>query len=548
VVKVLWADPHRFSRAERFYAQKLLDPLSAVVASRRAHLAHERSEARYRTLFDNATDAIIIHDQVGNLLEVNHVACDQLGYSRDALLSMTVQDISGEQPPMAHSAWIQGADGAGSLTFETVHIRKDGTEVPVEVSGRPIDYRGQAAILCAARDISERLAMERQLHRQERLAAVGQLAGGIAHDFRNFLTTIILYSGMPLAKQDLSPETEHALEVITNEAQQASDLVQQILDFSGRSAMEMQPVNLVDFIEEAAGILRQTIPESIKVSLAIEPSSSVVEADPTRIQQILMNLVLNARDAMTVSEGDSETEGGELEIALAELVVPGGKSPPVAGMEPGEWVRLTVSDSGTGMTDAVKERIFEPFFTTKERGEGTGLGLAQVYGIVQQHDGHIDVETDLGVGTSFHVYLPLHGGETSAEPALPTGELPTGRGETILLVEDQQKLREAGHGMLSSLGYRVVTAANGQEAMEILGGMHVDLVVTDVVMPEMGGKALARALAETYPHLPAIAVTGYTMRDEISELKHMGFAEVLQKPFDGQLLAEAVGRALGKER
>ena len=548
VVKFLWADAHRFSRAERFYAQQLLDPLSAVVGSRRAHLAHARSESRYRALFDNATDAIMIHDEAGKLLEVNHVACEQLGYSRGELLAMKVQDISGEQPPLAHTAWMQDVEGAGSRTFETVHIRKDGTEVPVEVSGRPIDYRGRPAILCAARDISERLAMEEQLHRQERLAAVGQLAGGIAHDFRNFLTTIILYSGMPLAKLDISSETRHALEVIANEAQQASDLVQQILDFSGRSAMEMQPVNLADFVEEATGILQQTIPESIKVSLTIEPSSSVVEADPTRIQQVLMNLVLNARDAMTLSRGNREVEGGELEIGLSELVVSPAGTPPVAGMEPGEWVRLTVSDTGTGMTEEVKERIFEPFFTTKERGEGTGLGLAQVYGIVQQHDGHIDVETELGIGTAFHVYLPIHGAELGSESEAPAGELPAGRGQTILLVEDQENLRDAGRGMLASLGYRVVTAPDGREALEILDGMRVDLIVTDVVMPEMGGKALIRALSEAHPGLPAIAVTGYTMRDEISELKDVGFAQVLQKPFDAQSLAEAVEHALGNVR
>ena len=257
-----------------------------------------------------------------------------------------------------------------------------------------------------------------------------------------------------------------------------------------------------------------------------------------------MNLVLNARDAMTLSRGDGEAEGGELEIGLSELMVPPAEPPPVTGMAPGEWVRLTVSDTGTGMTDGVKQRIFEPFFTTKERGEGTGLGLAQVYGIVQQHEGHIDVVTEPGLGTSFHVYLPTHRTEPSREPEVSAGELPLGLGQTILLVEDQDKLREAGKGMLSSLGYRVVTAADGQEALVTLQGLRVDLLVTDVVMPNLGGKALVRILSEEYPDLPVIAVTGYTLRDEISGLKDVGFVEVLQKPFDARSLAEVVERVL----
>jgi signal transduction histidine kinase/ActR/RegA family two-component response regulator len=411
------------------------------------------------------------------------------------------------------------------------------------VSSRLIEYGGGKAILSAARDVSRRLEMERQLHQQERLAAVGQLAGGIAHDFRNFLTTIILYAGMPMGRPDLSPVTREALEVISREAHQASDLVQQILDFSGRSAMEAQPVDLVAFVEEAVDILRQTIPESIRVSLSIEPTESIVEADPTRIQQMLMNLALNARDAMISPTTNRASEGGRLGIALSKVLVSPDEPPPVARMEPGEWVRLTVSDTGTGMSQEVKNRIFEPFFTTKKRGEGTGLGLAQVYGIVQQHHGHIDVETELGVGTAFHVYLPVHPA-TVEESGQRSDSMPGGNGEMVLLVEDQENLREAGRGMLTSLGYRVLTAANGQEALELLTGLQVDLVVTDVVMPEMGGRALLQELTELRPGLPVLAVTGYTMNEEVMSLTDLGFVDVLQKPFDACSLAQGVRRAL----
>jgi len=536
VVKYLWSETHTFSREERFYVQQLFESLAAVVASRRAHLAHQESEARYRDLFNSASDATFIYDLTGKLLAANDVACERLGYNRDELLRMTIEDIDApEQAPQVVER-IEDLRRRERLVFETFQVRADGSKIPVEVSSRLIDYRGQQAVLSDSRDISERLEMEEQLQRNERLAAVGQLAGGIAHDFRNFLTTIILYAGMPSRKVGLDPQIENALEVITSEAQQASDLVQQILDFSGRSAMQTQPVDLVEFIEEGADILQQTIPENIRVTLAIGSSAAAVEADPTRIQQVLMNLALNARDAMP--------EGGDLEIALSTTTIPPSGDPPVPGMEPGDWVCLTVSDTGTGMTEKVKDRIFEPFFTTKAPGKGTGLGLAQVYGIVQQHHGAIDVETELGVGSSFHVYLPVHVEEQTKEEEKDSST-PRGNGEMILLVEDQENLREAGREMLTALDYRVLTAANGNEALETLQGIMVDLVITDIVMPRMGGKALMRKLMKMYPDLPALAVTGYTMDEEMENLtKVVGFTGVLHKPFDAPALAQAVRQAL----
>jgi len=544
MVTFLWSEPHVFSPEERFYCRQVLEPLAAEVSSRRAHLARRKSEARYRALFNNATDALFIHDLEGRLLEVNQVACESLGYTCSELLGMTIEDLDAQERGSTVVDRVEDLRQRGHLVFETSHLRRDGSSVPVEVSSRLIDYEGRRAVLSAARDISARLDMERQLQRQERMAAVGQLAGGIAHDFRNFLTTIILYAGMPMSQPDLSPHVKDALQVIASEAEQASALVQQILDFSGRSSMETQPVDLVAFIEEAAHILRQTIPESIRVELDIEPEQSVVEADPTRIQQVLMNLALNARDAIAASRS---ADGGKLSIALSNAVVSSAEPPPISGMAPGEWVHLTVSDTGTGMTEEVKNRIFEPFFTTKERGEGTGLGLAQVYGIVQQHRGYIDVQTELGVGTAFHVYLPAHGGEAAqaAEQGDPEPRmLPQGQGELILLVEDQQNLREAGRETLTSLGYRVLTAADGREALEMLEGLQVDLLVTDVVMPELGGRALREELARFRPNLPVLAVTGYTMQEEVEELKSAGFFDVLQKPFDPSSLAQAVRRAL----
>ncbi len=402
---------------------------------------------------------------------------------------------------------------------------------PVKQDGRIVKVVGSFA------DITEQRELERQLRQQERIAAVGQLAGGIAHDFRNFLTTIILYAGLGLRYEGTDPSVQDALKTIATEAQRASDLVQQILDFSGRAAMEARSIDLLASVEETAGLLRQTLPESVHIEVAAEPATYVVEADPTRMQQLLMNLALNAWDAMP--------SGGELRISLSPLDVAPNQEPPVAGMGPGRWVQMTVVDTGEGMTEEVANHIFEPFFTTKEEGAGTGLGLAQVYGIVQKHEGAIDVETQPGQGTTFYVYLPRLDGHVAEEVEKP-GSVPQGRGEMVLLVEDRETVRKAGAAILSSLGYRLATAEDGQDALDVLEGFSVDVIVTDIVMPRMGGQALMAELMKRGIDVPVVAMTGYTIRSEMDELAEAGFAQVLHKPLDGHNLAQTVRRALDR--
>ncbi len=263
----------------------------------------------------------------------------------------------------------------------------------------------------------------------------------------------------------------------------------------------------------------------------------MVKVDPNRIEQALMNLSLNSRDAMP--------EGGELRFRLSRIQLVPGNEAPVAGMPPGKWVCLAISDTGTGMTDAVRAHLFEPFFTTKEVGKGTGLGLAQVYGIIRQHEGYIDVDTEVGKGTTFHIYLPSTGAEEESVEEKVSATLLQGQGERILLVEDDENLREAGQSILESLGYRVLTAANGREALTIYeaeGGS--DLVITDIVMPEMGGKELAQRLGRADPNLKVLGITGYATEKAAEELKVLGFLDVIRKPFDIEILAQVVRRAL----
>jgi CheY-like chemotaxis protein len=304
--------------------------------------------------------------------------------------------------------------------------------------------------------------------------------------------------------------------------------------------METQLVDLGSFIEEVTGILRRTLPESIHLLIEVEAEEFTVQADPTRIQQALMNLALNARDAMP--------QGGELSISLSKMRLRSEERASRAGVLPadipdGEWVCMAVSDTGVGMTEEVQSHLFEPFFTTKG-AEGTGLGLAQVHGIVKQHGGYIGVETVLGQGATFRIYLPAHE-MAMQDPTVTSSVPPTGNGELILLVEDEARVREAIHEILETLGYRVLIAANGREALEVYQSAEsVDLVLTDVVMPEMGGVELVRELRRRTPRLKALAITGYMVTEDLAELHEAGIGEIVSKPVEVHTLAEAVYRLL----
>jgi CheY-like chemotaxis protein len=322
---------------------------------------------------------------------------------------------------------------------------------------------------------------------------------------------------------------------VLEDSDRAADLVEQILDFSRSAMMETEPLDLGHLIEEASTLLRRTIPENVRLILEMPSQPLTVEADRTRIHQVLLNLAANARDAMP--------DGGELRIGLTRVDVEAGETPPVAEMPLGEWVSLRVSDTGTGMTDEVRENLFEPFFTTKEKGQGTGLGLAQVYGIVKQHEGFIDVETAVGDGSAFTIYLPL-ADDTLAEPELETERVPPqGEGERILVVEDAARLRQAVKMGLEALNYRVVTAATAREALEAYRREAVDLVVTDIVIPDRSGSDLLRDLRAEEPNLRVIAMTGYAVdEDAPSELAE--FDGLIHKPFSIEDLGTAIRDAL----
>jgi signal transduction histidine kinase/CheY-like chemotaxis protein len=420
----------------------------------------------------------------------------------------------------------------------------DGSARIFEVEAQPVAAGGWVLVL---RDVTQEREFEERAQRQERLAAVGQLAAGIAHDFNNIMAVIVLYTQLAMRaledpRASVPPKKSRArLETVTQQAERAADLIRQILNFSRSTVLERQPLDVGPFLKELIKLLQRTLPENIRLKLSIGETMTaeayMVDADLTRMQQMIMNLALNARDAMP--------EGGELHISLdrREIAADGC---PVSEMAPGSWVCISVTDTGVGIAPDVLPRIFEPFFTTKPLGQGTGLGLSQVKNIIELHDGHVTVESQLGQGTTFILYLP----------ALPETQMPRvageaaavvfGQGESIMVVEDNPTTRQALCDSLEALGYRALPMDNGLDAMRALQNraLEVALVLSDAVMPGMGGVALFYALKRARPEVPMILISGYATWDELQSLHAQGLTGWVQKPVSFEQLAEVVAQAL----
>jgi len=386
-------------------------------------------------------------------------------------------------------------------------------------------------------DVTKARQVREQLQRQERLAAVGQLAAGIAHDFNNIMAVIVLYSQMAARAEGVPARVQERMGTINQQAQHATGLIRQILDFSRQSVLERKPLDLLLTVKEQCKLLERTLPENIEIDLDCGPDDYTVNADPTRMQQMFTNLAVNARDAMP--------GGGGLRIALERIEILPGKSPRSLDMEVGEWMQITVSDTGTGIPADVLPRIFDPFFTTKEPGAGTGLGLAQVHGIVGAHDGHIDVDTWPGKGTTFIIYLPAMLAHP-VEQSVPELDLCEGRGETLLVVEDEAAVRDALVESLQTMNYQVLEAADGQEALEILEqhGDQVALVLSDLVMPKMGGQALFYAMRQRGLTTPVLMLSGHPVVGELENLRAQGLAGWMLKPPSLAPLARLLAQVL----
>jgi PAS domain S-box-containing protein len=384
------------------------------------------------------------------------------------------------------------------------------------------------------RDVTRERESQARIQMQERLATVGQLAAGIAHDFNNIMAAIVVYADLLRRDPNLPQSSHDRLKIIQNQVQRASSLIRQILDFSRRSVMEQSIIDLLPFIKELDKLLRRILPETIRLELSYQPGTYLVNADPARLQQVFMNLAVNARDA--------SPEGGRLHFQLDRLTVLPGEEANFKELPPGDWVHIAVQDTGEGISPEAVPHIFEPFFTTKPVGQGTGLGLAQAYGIIKQHGGFIDVESQLGVGTTFHIFLPAEAPASQEAPGLEGPVEIKGGGETLLVVEDDISAREALKALLEASNYRVLTASNGVEALkiyEVYQGQ-ISLVVSDVVMPVMGGIALHQALRERWPEVKMLFVTGHPVKEQDQAILEEGQVHWLQKPFSVQVFSQAV--------
>jgi len=411
--------------------------------------------------------------------------------------------------------------------------------------GMLVDITARKQTEEALRDMNQRLEetlaelrqTQKQMMHQERLATVGQLAAGIAHDFNNILASIVLYTHMSLRAAELPPPIRQRLEVIAQQSDRAAELVQQILDFGRQAVLERQPLILEVFLKEVVKLLQRTLPENIQLDLTFEPGDYVIQADPTRIQQVIVNLALNARDAMP--------NGGELHISLAKI---SGQTiycvdcGPVIG---GKWVEIAVADTGSGIPAEALPHIFEPFFTTRAP-LGHGLGLAQVYGLVNQHEGHIAVETEVGKGTTFRLYWPALP-VTESKPLKNTKPaIIPGQGETILVIEDDALVRAALVDVLETLGYHAIEATDGQAALALheAHAGEIALVLSDWVMPGMGGLELVQALQTRDPTLKILMLTGHPLNQETRETVPANVVGWTFKPPSLEQLAQDLNKAL----
>jgi two-component system cell cycle sensor histidine kinase/response regulator CckA len=514
----------------------------SVERLRRHEAALRSSEARYRGLVDLAADAIVVGTAKG-ITEANRRAAELTGYSREELLGQPLELLFSladrVDVPLPHDALA----GDETEVVERTLTRKDGTELPIEMSSRRMPDRAFQSII---RDVSDRrraeaqrLSLEARLRQAQKMEAVGRLAGGIAHDFNNLLTAITGSLTLALRAVPESSPARRWLTEIDKSAWRAAALTRHLLAFSRQQVIEPKVIDLRALVEGVGSLVARTIGEDVTLRMHLGSEPVPVEVDHGQMEQVILNLATNARDAMPVGGTLTLEVGRADEAAAARHAGPRGEGVAV----------LSVTDTGHGMSDAVKARVFEPFFTTKPSGSGTGLGLAMVYGAVEQNGGSIDVVSSTGLGTTFRIFLP-GARVAAATPSSPDAEEVLRGTETVLLVEDEEAVREVASRQLESLGYRVFACASAREALAVAGGHAgpLDLLFTDVVMPGMNGRELASRLAETRRDLRVLYTTGYG-EDVIS--RHGVLEEgvlLVEKPYSLPALARQVRRALAQRR
>jgi PAS domain S-box-containing protein len=468
-------------------------------------------------------------------LAVNEAAIRHYGFSREEFLAMTIRDIRPLEDVPKLLLDVRGDGGPGSPRPRTWrHLTKDGRVIDVEVSAGRIEFDGRRAALVLANDVSERVQLERRLSEAEKMEAVGRLAGGVAHDFNNLLTVIGGYAEILLAQDGEREE----LQEIARASQQASALTRQLLAFSRRQVLHPRVLDVNAIVAGMEVMLQRIIGDDVSVAVRLADGLAAVEADRAQIERVILNLAANARDAMP--------DGGALTIETSNVEVGEAQAVAHADGGTGPHVLLAVSDTGVGMDEDVRSHLFEPFFTTKPPGQGTGLGLATVFGVVKQSGGGIYVYSEPGRGTTFKIYLPACApGRVEADP--DGADIRAQRGsETILVVEDDAGVRELVRLMLEANGYDVLAVEDAAEATRVCaaGPARVDLLLTDVVMPGVSGRALAERLGEIAPSMRVLFMSGYSDEAVHRHGQITATAAFLEKPFTERALARKVREVL----
>jgi PAS domain S-box-containing protein len=515
--------------------------VSDVTERQRAEDALRESEERFAKAFDSNPDPMSIHRlDDGTYIDVNQSFLNVSGFSREEVVGRTVDDVNMVVDHQARAVWRRTMKQSGSIrNWETQFRIKSGEVRWGLLSAEAIDVRGIRCVLSVTEDITERRHLEEQLMQSQKMEAIGTLAGGIAHDFNNLLTAIIGHSQLLKKKiGDHDPVYADVAE-IEKAGMRAASLTRQLLAFSRKQMLEMKILDINSVITDMSPMLSRLIGEDIALKIDLDAHLGTVRADSSHIQQVIMNLTVNARDAMP--------RGGRLTIETRNISFDTNYSKSHAEAESGEYVMLSVSDTGSGMDKEVQSRVFEPFFTTKEHGKGSGLGLSTTYGIVKQSGGSIIVRSEPGRGTVFKVYLPRALGAAEQPEQEDGGAVSTGS-ETILLVEDEEMVRTLAAQVLSTVGYRVVDAANGHEAIGVAESHqgHIDLLLTDAVMPEMSGMELVDRLQRIRPDMSVLMMSGYS-REAMAGAMLSPAISLLQKPFTPVDLCRKVREVLDGE-
>lgn len=526
-----------------------------ITAKAEAEEALRRSEERYRNLYEEAkrreelyhsllqssADAVVIYDLQGAVQYVSPAFTRLFGWTLEELAGRRIPFVP-ESERQKTMELIQGLieNGTPCSGFETYRTTKDGRHIQVSISASCYDdHEGKpAGMLVMLRDISMQKQLEAQLSQAHKMEAIGTLAGGIAHDFNNILQAISGYTQLLLMRRTETDPDYDKLAAIDRSARRAAELTQRLLIFGRKVESSLRPVDLNHEIGQVLMLLERTIPKMIQMETDLAEGLGIINADPIQLEQVAMNIAVNARDAMP--------DGGKLTFKTRNTHLDRAYCRLHPGTEPGEYVLLEISDTGHGMDPDVMEHIYEPFFTTKGTGEGTGLGLAMVYAIVRSHGGAIHCRSAKGEGTAFQVYFPALDMEGVPESNEPLKEPAPGGSEHILLVDDEESILEIGRDILERYGYRTTTAGSGEEALDIYarGRDRTDLVVLDLNMPGMGGRKCFQELKGLDPEVRVVVATGHASTDEARDALDLGAACFIPKPYRLQEMLRAVRKAL----